>query len=191
MLGYVVLLTYYVGRTEDEKYVGLQIDKKRVIAPKIGITLTQNRQKCEDRLNNLRMNPVVFCGENPNIILVDAVNESITAAVSYWDCAYSSYGEGHVLLIYLDAKNASALDHARIAIYADNAPLARYLTDTFNQHFEDWQQFGFSGAAVEQARFSKDSDSREFYRISCASGQNQIDLVWDDIRDRSFRTFPT
>jgi hypothetical protein len=64
------------------------------------------------------------------------------------------------------------------------------LTDTFNQHFEDWQQFEFSGAAVEQAHFSKDSDSREFYRINCASGQTQIVLLWRDIRDRSFRTFP-
>jgi hypothetical protein len=40
------------------------------------------------------MNPVVFCGENPNIILVDATTESITVAVSDWDCTYSDCGEG-------------------------------------------------------------------------------------------------
>ena len=141
-------------------------------------------------MNAVRIGPVVFCGENPNMMLVDSTTESITAAVSYWDCTYSDYGVGHVLLIYLDAKNVAVLDHARIAIYADNAPLARYLTDTFNQHFDDWQQWDFSGAAVEQARFSKESDSREFYRINCYSGQIQIDLLWNDIRDRGFRTFP-
>ena len=140
-------------------------------------------------MNSIRISPVVFCGENPNIMLVDAT-ESITAAASYWECTYSAYGTGHVLLIFLDAKNVAALDHPPIAIYADNVPLARYLTNTFNQHFEDWQQLGFSAAAVQQASFSKESDSRQFYLVTCQSGQIQINLLWSEFRDASFRTFP-
>src|SRR3954465_5396670 len=111
----------------------------------------------EVTLNALRISPIVFCGENPNIMLVNA-SETISAAASYWDCTYSAYGVGHVLLLYLDAHNAAVLNHPTIAIYADNVPLARYLTDTFTQHFDGWQQWNFSEAAVQQARFSKDGD---------------------------------
>lgn len=43
------------------------------------------------------------------------------------------------LLLYLDAANATAVGQPAAVIYADNAPLARYLTDTFNQHFDGWK----------------------------------------------------
>ncbi|MEO8392722.1 MAG: hypothetical protein ABI700_07000 [Chloroflexota bacterium] len=140
-------------------------------------------------MNALRITPIVFCGENPNIMLVDA-NQMPTAAASYWECTYSPYGVGDVLLVYLDANNATALDHPAIAIYADNVPLARYLTDTFNQHFEGWQQWNFSEAAVQQAHFTKESDSAQFYRVMCYSDKMQIDLLWSEFRGASFRTFP-
>jgi len=134
------------------------------------------------------MNLVVFCGENPNIMLVNA-SETTTAAASYWTAPTRPTGRSR----FINLSGCEQCGSARspvIAIYADNASLARYLTDTFNQHFEDWQQLGFSEAAVQQARFSKASDSRQFYRITCSSDQNQIDLLWSEFRDASFRTFP-
>src|SRR5688572_4750244 len=98
-------------------------------------------------MESLRLSPVVFCGENPHIVLYN--DDTISAAASYWHCTFSAYGEGNVLLLYLDAANAAALKQPSIAVYADNAPLARYLTDTFNQHFEDWDKLGFGGAPIK------------------------------------------
>ncbi len=72
--------------------------------------------------------------------------ETITAAASYWHSTYSPKGEGQVLLVYLDAANASVLGQPSAVIYTDNAPLARYVADTFNQHFDDWKTFGFKDA---------------------------------------------
>lgn len=138
----------------------------------------------------LRLNSVVFCGENPHIVLVEPGTERVTAAASYWQCTYSAYGEGQALLLYLDADNAAALGQPSLSVYADNAPLARYLVDTFNQHFEGWESFGFGGTPVQPARFFKESDSRQFYRVACHGEQTQIELLWGDIRHASFRTFP-
>ncbi len=136
-----------------------------------------------------RLEGVVFCGENPHIVLVDA-DETITAAVSYWECTYSAYGEGHALLVYLNAANAAALDHPTLAIYSDNAPLARYLTDTLNQHFDDWQGLGFANAAIHPARFFKEADTRSFYRVACHTESGHIDLLWQDIRPPDLRLMP-
>jgi hypothetical protein len=140
-------------------------------------------------MESIRLSPVVFCGENPAIVLVNSDTGTTTAAASYWDCTYSVYGEGQVLLVYLDDANAAELGQPTIAVYADNIPLGRYLTDTFNQHFDDWKAFGFGGAPIQQARFFKESDSREFYRVACHAEQTHIDLLWHDIRGCDFRTF--
>jgi hypothetical protein len=141
-------------------------------------------------VESMRLSPVVFCGENPAIVLVNAQTGKPSAAASYWHCTYSAYGEGHVLLVYLDAANAANLKQPSIAIYADNVSLGRYLTDTFNQHFDDWKELGFGGASIQQARFFKESDSREFYRVACHAEKTHIDLLWHDIHGCDFRTFP-
>lgn len=138
----------------------------------------------------LRLDSVVFCGENPHIVLVEPGTERVKAAASYWQCTYSAYGEGQALLLYLDAENAAALGQPTLSVYADNAPLARYLVDAFNQHFEGWKHFGFGGAAIQQGRFFKESDSRAFYRVACHSEHTQIELLWQGIHQPGFRTFP-
>lgn len=137
-----------------------------------------------------RLKPVAFCGENPAIQLVTPDTDTISAAASYWRCTYSTFGEGDVLLLYLDAANAAALGQPTSAIYADNALLARYLTDTFNQHFEGWQDKGFASAAVQSARFYKQADVRQFYRLACHTEHAVIDLLWNEPREGEFRTFP-
>lgn len=122
--------------------------------------------------------------------LFDSTTKTITAAASFWHCTYSPHGEGSALLLYLDAANAAALEQPTVAIYADNAPLARYLTDNFNQHFDGWKDFGFKGAAVQQARFVREVDARRFYRAACHTDTAVIDILWTDIRSSDFRTFP-
>jgi len=141
-------------------------------------------------LESLRLKPIAFCGENPVMELVDPTSEIMTAAASYWHCTYSPQGEGHVLLLYLDAANAAALGQSSVAIYADNMPLARFVTDTFNQHFDGWKDFGFGTAPVQQGRFVREADARQFYRVTCDIGTAMVDVLWTDIRSSDFRTFP-
>jgi hypothetical protein len=140
-------------------------------------------------VDDLRLKPIAFCGENPVIELYTPGTETIAAAASYWHSTYSPYGEGHALLLYLDAANAAALAQPTAAVYADNAPLARYLTDTFNQHFDGWKGLGFKEAAVYQARFFTDADTRQFYRVACHTQKSVIDIVWTDIRSSDFRSY--
>jgi hypothetical protein len=141
-------------------------------------------------MESLRLSPVAFCGENPVISLFKPGTDTITAAASYWHCTYSQHGEGTALLVYLDDGNALALNQPSIAVYSDNMPLARYLTDTFNAQFEDWKPFGFSGTPIQQARFVRESDSRDFYRVACHAEGTRIDLHWNNLRKPEYRTFP-
>ena len=141
-------------------------------------------------MDSVRLKPIAFCGENPVIELYDATTEIITAAASFWHCTYSPHGEGQVLLVYLDAANASALGQPSVAIYADNASVARYVTDTFNQHFDGWKSFDFKDAPIQQARFFTDAHMSQFYRVACHTDTSVIDVTWTDIRSSDFRTFP-
>ncbi len=141
-------------------------------------------------MDSLRLKPIAFCGENPVMELYAPGTETLAAAVSYWHSTYSPYGEGRALLMYLDAANAAAVGQPATVIYADNEPLAHYLTDTFNQHFDGWKDLGFKEAAIYQARFVSESDTRQFYRVGCHSQQAVIDVVWTDMRSSDFRTFP-
>lgn len=138
----------------------------------------------------LRLNNVVFCGENPGMMLMSPGTDTATADLSYWFCTYSPHGEGHVLFLRLDEANASALNHPAVAIYSDNAPLARYLAEMFTQYFDGWSDKDLPNAPILPARIFKESDSRSFYRVACHGEQTHIELMWQDVRDISFRTFP-
>jgi hypothetical protein len=138
----------------------------------------------------IRLPNVAFCGENPHVVLMQPGTETVTAATSFWHCTYSPQGEGDALLVYLDAANAAALKHPTLMIYADNAPLARYLTDTFNQHFDGWKNYGFRDAPIKAGRFFKESDTRQFHRVACHSEHGHITLEWGDFRYSSFGFFP-
>lgn len=139
----------------------------------------------------LRLNDVVFCGENPGLDLLKPGTETVTAGASYWFCTYSPYGEGHVLMLHLDAENAAALNHPAVAIYADNPALGRYVADTFTQHFgEGWKSANLPNTPIQTARFFRESDSRRFYRIACHVEQTRIELLWQDLRGGLFRNMP-
>ena len=128
--------------------------------------------------------PVIFCGENPGLSLFRPGTDELVAAASYWRCTYSPHGEGNALLLWLDQDQAGTGTGGLTAIYADNLPMARFVTDTLNQYFADFQDRGFPSAQPEVARFFQESDSRRYHRVVCHSGERQVALVWRDVEDR-------
>lgn len=135
----------------------------------------------------IRNPDVLFCGENPQIILTQ--NEVTTAAVSYWRCTYSPFSEGQALLVMLDGDNATRTKHPTHAIYADNALMARYVIDAFNRHFEHWQSESWLTVTPLQARFAVESDSRRYQRLTCYSDDVHIVAEWQDVATHELRTF--
>src|SRR5918999_1356972 len=127
--------------------------------------------------------PVIFTGENPGLSLFHADTGALVAAASYWRCTYSAHGEGNALILWLDRAAAGDGDGVLTAIYTDNAPMARFVTDTLNQHFGDFQDKGFPSVAPEPARFFQESDSRSYHRVAVHAEAHRIELLWRDVRD--------
>lgn len=127
--------------------------------------------------------PVIFCGENPGLSLFGANGGGLVAAASYWRCTYSAHGEGNALILWLDQDAAGAGGGALRAIYTDNPAMARFVTDTLNQHFGDFQNRDFPAVQPELARFSQESDSRHYHRVVCHAADRRIELEWRDVRD--------
>ena len=127
--------------------------------------------------------PVIFTGENPGLSLFDAGSGALVAAASYWRCTYSAHGEGNALVLWLDLAATGAGEGMLTAIYADNAPMARFVTDTLNQHFGDFRDKGFPSVTPEPARFFQESDSRTYHRVVAHTGAHRVELLWRDVRD--------
>jgi hypothetical protein len=126
--------------------------------------------------------PVIFTGENPGLSLFRPGSGELVAAASYWRATFSAHGEGNALILWLDLA-ACGGDGTRTAIYADNAAMARFVTDTLNQHFGDFQDKGFPAVTPEPARFFQESDSRRYHRVVAHTEAHQIELTWRDVRD--------
>jgi hypothetical protein len=124
--------------------------------------------------------PVIFTGENPGLTLHTPGGDGVAVAASYWRCTYSAQGEGNALIIRVDTPE---LGHW-LAIYADNAPMGRFVTDTMTQHFPDFKEQGFPSVAIRPARFFQESDSRRYHRVVCHGEDRAIELVWRDVIDR-------
>ena len=127
--------------------------------------------------------PVIFCGENPGLGLFQPETGELVAAASYWRCTYSPQGEGNALILWADLAGAGVGQGELTAIYADNAAMARFVSDTFNQHFGNFQNRGFASVTPEPARFFQESDSRRYHRVVAHAGERQIELTWSDVRD--------
>lgn len=129
---------------------------------------------------NVYKGPVIFTGENPGLTLHDPGSDRVVAAASYWRCTYSAVGEGNALII----RYAGADGQPTRAIYADNAALGRFVTDTLTQHFGDFKDQGFADIAPTPARFFQESDSRRYHRVVCHSDERVSELVWRNVLDR-------
>lgn len=128
--------------------------------------------------------PVIFCGENPGLSLYQSASGALVAAASYWRCTYSAHGEGNALIMWVDLNGAGLGQGELRAIYADNAAMARFVTDTLNQHFANFQGRDFPSVQPQPARFFQESDSRRYHRVVCHADDHAVELVWQDVRDR-------
>jgi hypothetical protein len=126
--------------------------------------------------------PVIFTGENPGLSLFRPGSGELVAAASYWRATYSAHGEGNALILWLDLAGCGG-SGSRTAIYADNVAMARFVTDTLNQYFGDFQDKGFPAVTPEPARFFQESDSRSYHRVVAHAEAHRVELVWRDVRD--------
>jgi hypothetical protein len=133
--------------------------------------------------------PVVFAGENSMIRLFRSGGDEIVAAASYWRCTYSEAGEGNALVIWADPIASGLGDLAPHAVYADNLAMGRMVTVEFNQYLRGYQNRGFGEMAPQPARFFQQGDGRRQHRVTCLTGQNTIELLWQDVLDAALCFF--
>ena len=126
---------------------------------------------------------VLFCGENPGISLYRPETSDLVALASYWRCAYSAQGEGDALILWV-APGAGAGEQGVRAIYADNEPMARFVSDAINQYFGGYNTLDLPNVPVETARFSQESAGDRHYRAVCYVGERLIELDWQDVQSR-------
>jgi hypothetical protein len=116
--------------------------------------------------------PVVFTGENPDLILYNEANE-MTVAASYWRCTYSKFGQGNVLVLWLR-------DGIK-TIYTDNPGLAK-MAGALTSYFEGFQGLGIPTFPIKPAQFFQKLDGKTFYQVTCIAEQT-TELTWQTFRD--------
>lgn len=140
-----------------------------------------------DQKTDVGKHKVILCGENPGLALHEPGTGRIVANASYWRCTYSAHGEGNVLVLWVEAGDAVILPGA---IYADNAPLARFVVGAIVQHFETFRDRGLAELEPRQARFTQDFGGRRYHRVTCQAEGTSIELLWRDVREYQLRHFP-
>ena len=130
-------------------------------------------------MNREQKSPVIFTGENPGLTLYAPGGDKVAVAASYWRCTFSAHGEGNALIFCVDTPELGTWQ----AIYADNAALGRFVTDTLTQHFGDFKERGLPSVAVRQGRFSQELAPNS-HRVVCQAEGRAIELVWREVRDR-------
>jgi hypothetical protein len=134
--------------------------------------------------------PLALCGENPGITLYRPRSDAVVAVASYWRCVYSPHGDGEAILVWADPAGSGLDEAAPHAVYSDNAPLARYLATTFNDHFPEFRGYGFGALDPTPARFFQESHSGRYHRAACHAGERTVELVWRDPLDRKLLLWP-
>ncbi len=118
-------------------------------------------------------------GENPCVILYDEAG-ALSAATSYWRCHHSIKGAGDVLVAWFSPLPEVPPHLHGPTIFANNEPLGRYVTDTFNQFFVDFQDRGLEAARVTAAQFVYAADTASPSSLQCKASGATIDLHWSD-----------
>ncbi|MFN8529310.1 MAG: hypothetical protein U0670_11915 [Anaerolineae bacterium] len=126
---------------------------------------------------------VVFCGENPELRLFREGTEEMVAIASYWQCSYSAYGQGQVLIVWTSPDGTGLGAQSRHAIYADNLPLAHFLAQTLVQYFDGFQTLEIGGLTPIPARLVRAIDPRRDYRVFCYSEHDTLELLWGQVLD--------
>lgn len=127
--------------------------------------------------------PVIFSGENSGLTLFKPGTDDRVAAVSYWRCVYSAYGEGNAMLIWVDKDVSGLGELAPHAIYTDNPGVAKLVAGRFTQHFDNFRDLGFGTMEPTPARFFQESDSRWYHRVVANHGSGIVELEWSGVKD--------
>ena len=136
-----------------------------------------------DTVTNSALPQVILCGENPEMRLVRPGTEEEIAIASYWNCTYTPYGVGQVLVLHVEAGVLPARADPLTLIFADNSPLGRYVADTLVQHFEGFDRLDLKAVQVENARLTQSGNPREVYRVVCRADSHTIEVTWNDLLD--------
>lgn len=116
--------------------------------------------------------PVVFTGENPDLILYNQASEMVVAA-SYWRCTYSKFGGGNVLVLWLR--------EGAKTIYTDNLGLAK-MARALTSYSEGFQGLEVPTFPIKSAQFFQKLDGKTFYQVTCIA-EETIELTWQTFRD--------
>jgi hypothetical protein len=134
--------------------------------------------------------PLALCGENPALALYQPGTTEIVAVAGYWRCVYSPHGAGEVVLAWVDPARSGLGDAAPQAVYSDNLPMARYIVQTFNQHFPEFAGLGLGACEPQPARLNWADAGDGSYRATCRAGSRMIALGWREILDRKLFLYP-
>ena len=124
---------------------------------------------------------VDWSGDNPGIYLKDSADGPFRSLMVWFRIAWSTYGKGHVLVLFEDPALAVGWPQSANFCISDNPPLARYLVDNFCQRFGV-----FRGARAFEAlpflpmlSHSAGGDNLTSSSVSVTAEGLQVDLLWD------------
>jgi hypothetical protein len=78
---------------------------------------------------------VDWSGDNPGIYLKDSADGPFLSLMVWFRIALSSYGKGHVLVLFEEPTRAAGWPESANFCISDNEPLARYLVENFCKKF--------------------------------------------------------
>jgi hypothetical protein len=124
---------------------------------------------------------VVMTGENSFIRLSSDGGKTLPERVSHWRVLWSPAGQGHALFVESSLLN-------KIAIYSDNAGVARYLQRTIEPLL--YKEFGDESLPVIDAGFTRSGNSLSTVEERIVSSKDEIILSWWDLMKPFVLTMP-
>jgi hypothetical protein len=117
-------------------------------------------------------NAVLMTGENSFIRLSADGGKTQSDRISHWRVLWCPAGAGHALFVQ------STLTDGAVRVYADNAPVARWLQSTIESLL--FPAFADSSLAVVAAEFSRHGDVASGAREHVVAPGADIALTWED-----------
>jgi len=123
---------------------------------------------------------VVFCNENPTMILSAGGNSVAAVAVSFWQVSLSPVGPGHLFALW---QRPPGIEVATTSLYTDNRALAPLIHETFLRHFT-WTPFASARAEqaeYREAQFWVSANPPRVYRAACHALGIDLLAEWREI----------
>jgi hypothetical protein len=123
----------------------------------------------------------VMTGENSFIRLSDDGGNTINDRVSHWRVLWSPAGQGHAMFVESPLLG-------RIAVYADNAGVARFLQRTIETLLH--KPFADESLPIIDAKFERTGNSLSTMEERVVSRKDEIVLTWWDFMPPFVLTMP-